>query len=61
MSKTKKKFGKPNMIRFDEPTKADLEAVAEANNLSLSAVVRVAVAEQLPALKAGRISFRRTA
>ena len=58
MPQPKKTLGSPNMVRFDSPTKADLEAVARANGLSVSAVVRLAVSQQLPALKAGRASLK---
>lgn len=42
------------MIRMDQATHARLKAIAEANGLSTSDLVRLSVHRQLPALNAGQ-------
>lgn len=55
MSQTKKPpLSKPMMIRIPETMKCDLENVAASNDLSVSAIVRLAVKKHLPAMKSGR-------
>jgi hypothetical protein len=42
------------MVRVPQAMKDDLENVAAANDLSVSALIRVAVKKHLPAMKSGR-------
>jgi post-segregation antitoxin (ccd killing protein) len=60
MPETKKTFGNPNMIRFDAATKRELEQIARTNGLSVSALVRLAVADQMPRLKRGATHLKAT-
>jgi hypothetical protein len=46
------------MVRFSGTSKEALQSVAEANGLSLSAIIRLAVDRQLPALKSGGTVLR---
>lgn len=50
----KQPLSKPMMIRIPETMKSDLENVAANNDLSVSAIVRLAVKKHLPAMKSGR-------
>lgn len=54
---TKRPLSKPMMIRIPESMKDDLETIAASNDLSVSAVVRLAVKKHLPAMKSGRATF----
>jgi hypothetical protein len=55
MTSTKKQpLSKPLMVRVPQTMKDDLENVAAANDLSVSALIRVAVKKHLPAMKSGR-------
>jgi len=60
MSHTKKTLGDPVMVRFSPSSKASLQAVAQANDLSVSAIIRLAVDRQLPALRSGGTLLRPT-
>lgn len=51
---TKQPLSKPMMIRIPAAMKTDLENVAANNDLSVSALVRIAVKKHLPAMKSGR-------
>lgn len=55
MQRTKKQpLSQPLMVRVPQAMKDDLENVAAANDLSVSALIRVAVKKHLPAMKSGR-------
>jgi hypothetical protein len=58
MSRPKQSLGDPVMVRFAAASKETLQSVAEANGLSLSAIIRLAVERQLPALRSGGTSLR---
>ena len=47
----------PVMTRMDSSMRIDLEAIAKANGLNISDIVRLAISRQLPALKRGKISL----
>ena len=58
MSSPKKQpLSRPLMVRIPQTMKDDLENVAAANDLSVSALIRVAVKKHLPAMKSGRGTF----
>ena len=48
---------KPIPVRFPAKTKADLDKVAKASGLTVSALIRLSVERNLPALSEGRITF----
>ncbi len=50
-------LSKPMMIRIPETMRDDLEKVAAGNDISVSAVVRLAVKKHLPAMKSGRATL----
>lgn len=52
------KKSKPMMIRMDDQMSADIKAIAKANDLSASDVIRLAVRRQLPAIKSGRTTLQ---
>lgn len=54
----KRNLSTPVMVRMEHSMRMDLEAVAKANGLNTSDIVRMAVNRQLPALKSGRTSLR---
>jgi hypothetical protein len=59
MTRNKKQpLSKPVMIRMEEGMKQEVEAIAAANDLSASDIIRLAVRRQLPSLKSGGTSFR---
>ena len=53
-SPKKQPLSRPLMVRIPQTMKDDLENVAAANDLSVSALIRVAVKKHLPAMKSGR-------
>lgn len=55
---TRHNLSKPVMIRMDNDMRAQIQAVAKANKLSASAIIRMAVEKHLPALQAGRAVLR---
>lgn len=58
ISKTKQKLGKPIVVRLEHSQKQEVESVAAANNLTVSDIMRVALRQQLPEIRAGRLKFR---
>ena len=52
---------KPIPVRFPAKTKADLDKVAKASGLTVSALIRLSVERNLPAMAEGRISIPVTA
>jgi len=55
---TKKKFGKPLVVRLEQSQQIKVEAVAAANDLSVSDIMRLAIRNCLPAIDAGRVKIR---
>lgn len=59
MSRNKKQpLSKPLMVRMEEEMKQDVEAIARANDLTTSDIVRLAIRRQLPSLKSGGTQFQ---
>lgn len=59
MSRNKKQpLSKPLMVRLKEEMKQDVEAIARANDLTSSDIVRLAIRLQLPAIKSGRTNLQ---
>jgi len=54
----KRKLSNPVMVRMEDTMRIDLEAIAKANGLNTSDVVRLAVSRQLPSLMHGHTSLR---
>lgn len=46
------------MVRLKEEMKQDVEAIARANDLTSSDIVRLAIRLQLPAIKSGRTNLQ---
>jgi hypothetical protein len=54
----KRNLSNPVMVRMEDSMRIDLEAIARANGLNTSDIVRMAVSRQLPSLKRGSTSLR---
>lgn len=54
----RKKLSKSVLIRMDSSMRSQIEAIATANKISTSAIIRIAIEKQLPALRAGRTVLR---
>ena len=57
-TKTKEKLGQPFVVRLEHSQKEQVQAVAAANNLTVSDIIRLSIRTQLPAIKSGHIKFR---
>jgi hypothetical protein len=59
MARNKKQpLSKPVMVRMEHGMKEDIEAIAKANDLSTSDIIRLACRRQLPSLKSGRTNLQ---
>jgi hypothetical protein len=56
--KTKKQLGKPFVVRLEHSQKEEVKAVASANSLTVSDIIRLSIRHQLPAIRAGKINFK---
>jgi len=54
----KRNLSNPVMVRMEDSMREDLDAIAKANGLNTSDIVRMAVSRQLPSLKRGNTSLR---
>jgi len=54
----RKNLSKSVLIRMDSAMREEVLAVAHANKISTSAIIRMAVERQLPALRAGHTKLR---
>lgn len=57
LTKTTQKLGKPFVVRMEDAQKEAVQAVAAANSLTVSDIIRLAVKTQLPAMRAGAVKF----
>lgn len=61
MSSVKRKsLSHPVMVRMDNLMKAEILLLAQANGLSASDIIRLAVSHQLPSLRAGHTALKTT-
>lgn len=58
LPKTKNKLGKPFVVRLEHAQKEQVQAVASANDLTVSDIIRLSIRQQLPALRAGKITIK---
>jgi len=61
LPKTKQQLGKPFVVRLEHSQKEEVQAVATANDLTVSDIIRMAVRHHLPVIKSGQAKLRQPA
>lgn len=58
ISKTKQQLGKPFVVRLEHSQKEEVQAVAAANDLTITDIIRMAIRHQLPAIRRGGVKLK---